>query len=250
MALALLAFVYSALLFELTNHEFLVAAFLQLAAVFLALAIAYFFFEHHNITRQSRIGQTFFVATSIVKGRVMMFCPVLVEHWLAAQGRDLESPSVVPKLGFDGRFERARNYIADRGLGLDFYASPEETYESLYWIFRLFVWIADSCKEVVGSHGFVLAENGALLLAIQAYIDEVEREEKVWEAFRANNDIVQSTLPAEAVYNLFGIAHLAIKITEIADEISLPKPSDDVLRGFAEETHMRKTGPGWEEPRF
>ena len=48
----------AAIYFEYSDRPFIVAAFLQGAGVFLALALAYFFFEQRSHTRQQRIDET------------------------------------------------------------------------------------------------------------------------------------------------------------------------------------------------
>ena len=48
----------AAIYFEYSNHEFIIAAFLQDAGIFLALALAYFFFEQRSQARRQKIGGT------------------------------------------------------------------------------------------------------------------------------------------------------------------------------------------------
>ena len=207
----------AAVLFEYTNHTFLSSSLLQAAGVFLALAIAYFFFEHRSQARQKKIDVT--VHWSIDRLRSLAKAGIIevVQQWV-------QHPSRRNLYGSSNNrptYEQARTFVLERPGFLTGYKNETNYFRTLNWVFKRFDELGSACDQSFRTIGPGLMEYGALIRAMSNLEHYVETEKRVWEEFRIRMSDRYSPLPGEANYNLLAIAELAIRLVDVIDSKDL-----------------------------
>ena len=87
---------------------------------------------------------------------------------------------------------------------------------------------------------FVLVEYGAVRSAIQNFESSVASEKQVWDEFQIYVDDRQGQIAPEAVYNIFSIAELTVRVVDVLDTKDYRgNPEYDNRRRFAPELFYR-----------
>ena len=233
----------AALYFQFLGHEkFIIAAFLQAAGVFLALALAYFFFETRGHTRQRRIDET--VDSSLALMRTIATSAVITatgQWWDKPDGHDSYGPTTGPRV-----YTEARDLVLNRSHQLGDYPNNVHSFGSLEWVFRRFEYLASYCRQLIQTAQSGLVEYGALIRAMQNLENNVASEKQLWEEFQTYVDSRQAPMPSEAGYNLFSIAELTIRLIDVLDTKAYSgDPEYEARRKFAPETFYRSSDWGF-----
>ena len=134
LATSLICWSIAAALFEYTNHIFVISSLLQAAGVFLALVIAYFFFEHRSQARQAKIDATIELTVDQLRKLAKHAVITVVQQWKEhpyrhnVYGTQYEAPT----------YDEAREFVLERSRRLEEYPSDIDSFDSLYWVFEMF----------------------------------------------------------------------------------------------------------------
>ncbi len=231
---SLVSWLAAAVYFEYTDHAFIISTLLQAAGVLLALALAYFFFEHRSQVRQKKIdltvGWTVDRLRNFAKGAVT----TTVKQWQEHPHRH----NAFGAHNIARTFEEARPFVLSRSRSIDDYDSGIDSFDSLHWVFRNFEDLTSYCAQSFRTIGPALMESGSLIRAMVNLEGRVESEKRVWEEFRIR--MIDTPLPREASYNLLVIAELAIRLVDVLDSKNLSgDPEYEHHRQFAPEVIWR-----------
>ena len=235
-------FIAAALYFELSDHKFIIASFLQGAAVALALALAYFFFERRSHQRQKRIED---VMTESVKGlRERAASAVITASGVTQHqppGHDSFGPNTEAKV-----YKQARQLVLDRSRQLFDYPNNLHHRGTLYWVVRRFEDLAFECSQMIRSLSPAIIEYGVLRRAILDFEGLVNTEAKVWdELYRRPPDQTDKSLPAEAEYNLMVLAEVIVRLVDVFDsENYVGDPEHEEVKKYAPPTFHRSSNWG------
>jgi len=227
----------AALYFQFLPHEkFIIAALLQVAGVFLALTLAYFFFERKAQIRQRRINET--IESSIASMKTLATSAVITvtgQWWDKPDGHDSYGPTNGPKV-----YSEARELVLYRSHQLGDYRSNVHSLGSLEWVFRQFEHVALDCRQMILTAQLGLIELRALRSAMLNLEERVASEKQLWEEFQISADSRRAPIPSEAVYNLFSIAELTVRVIDVLDSKDYSgNPEYEGRRRFAPETFYR-----------
>ena len=220
----------AAITFECTNYDFIISTLLQVASVLLALAIAYFFFEHRSQVRQKKIDAT--VGSTVISIRSLAINAVIaaVQQWREHPYRHSEYGSEKSVT----TYQEARKFVLERSHLLTSYENEIDSYGSLHWVFISFEELALYCGQSFRTVGPALMESGALIRAMVNLEAGVESEKRVWEEFRIRMNNPSAPLPQEASYNLLVVAELTIRLVDVFDSKDLNgDPEYEATRRFA-----------------
>ena len=219
----------AAVLSEYAGHGFIIASLIQCAGILLALAAAYFFFEHRSQVRQKRIDLAVDWAVGRLRSLAIRTVTTAVEQWQ-------EHPHRRGEYGAHNTaktFEEARTFVVSRSHSISDYDTGSDSFDSLHWVFRNFEELASYCGQAFRIIGPALMEFGALIRAMLNLEGSVRSEKRIWEEFRTRmND---TPLPREASYNLLVVAELAIRLIDVLDSKN--------LSGDPEYEHTRRFTP-------
>ena len=232
----------AASIFQFLNYEkFITAAFLQISGVFLALALAYFFFEIRSQTRQQRIDET--VGSSVALIRTLATSAVITatgKWWDKPPGHESYGPTNGPKV-----YKEARELVLNRSHLLKDYLSNVYGCEPEEWVFRKFDRLAFFCRRMIQTAQPGLVEYGALIRAMQNLEINVASEKQAWEEFPKNEENHQISIPSEAGYNLYSIAELTVRLIDVLDSKDFGgDPEYEARRKFAPELFYRSNNWG------
>ena len=213
LAACLACWTLAAVYFELTDHDFIISTLLQTAGVFLALAIAYFFFEHRSQVRQKKIDLTVDWTVDRLRNLAQRAVTTTVKQWQEHPYRHSEYGTHPKQL----TYEEARKFVLERSLILEEYPCGIDSFGSLYYVFQRFEELAWYCAQTFRTVGSTFVEYGLLVRAMITLEDRVEAESRVWEEFRKRMESPNSPLSAEASYNLFVIAEVAVHLVDVLD---------------------------------
>lgn len=226
----------AAVYFEKSDHEFIIAAFRQAAAVFLALTLAYFFFESRAQTRQRRIDET--VKSSVDLLRNLATSAVITatgQWWDKPEGHDSYGLTNGPKL-----YQEARDLVIFRSHQLEDYPNNRHSLGSLDWVFRRFEHVVLYSRQMIQTVQPGLVEYGALIRAMVDLEKNILSEKQVWEEFQLRVESRQVPMPSEAGYNLFSIAELTVRLIDVLDSKELKgDPEYEAGRKLVPETFWR-----------
>ena len=203
----------AAVVFEYSNHAFVYAALLQAAGVFLALAIAYLFFEHRTQVRQKKIETTVNWSIDRLGSLTKRAAIETVQQWMDHPARRSEYRTVRNAL----TYEKARRFILHRPGFLTGYRSETNYFRTLNWVLRSFEEVASFCEQTNRTIGPGLMEYGALIRAMGNLEYYVETERRVWDGFSRRISDPNCPLPDEANYNLLVLAELAVRLADVID---------------------------------
>ena len=205
----------AAVYFEYTNHAFIISALLQAAGVLLALALAYFIFEHRSQVRQKKIDLTVDWTVDRLRNLARGAVTTTVKQWQEHPHRHKD----FGEHNIARTFEEARPFVLSRSRSINDYDSGIDSFDSLHWVFRNFEELTSYCAQSFRTIGPALMESEALIRAMVNLEGRVESEKRVWEEFRIRmND---TPVPREASYNLLVIAELAIRLVDVLDSKNL-----------------------------
>ena len=114
-------------------------------------------------------------------------------------------------------YEEVREFVLERSIILEEYPCGIDSFGSLYYVFQRFEELTRYCAQTFRTVGSTLVEYGALIRAMTHLEDRVEAELRVREEFSKRMESPNSPLPAEASYNLFVIAELAVRLVDVLD---------------------------------
>ena len=224
--------VTSAIYFEKSDHKFIIAAFLQASAVFLALAVAYFIFESRSHQRQKRIddgvGQSLKALGERAASAVITATGVVWSEPPGHGSRELEDR---PKL-----YKEARELVLNRSRQISDYGYDGLHFFARHLVLQYFEDIAWNCDRVISLLGHELTEYPALIRSIVDFQDMVTDERKIWQIFRTSD----KDLPPEAEYNLMVLAELTIRLIDVLNsENYAGDPNDEGEEGFVSDLFYR-----------
>lgn len=233
----------AALLFQFADndvYEFIIAAFLQVSAVFLALAVAYYLFERNGIQRQNRIDQSVLVAARSLRGWAVM--TVI---------RTANSVFGSPSTDGVGESNDEKTYLEARELVLQRLTVAMEShdgdplpsgphYRDFLWIMHGIERFADRCNFTVQLLAPVLTEYNVLFEHVDRIQRGINEESSVWEEFEKREPIRQiaferweaaenfkpgsrrrplapEALPRPALFNLVWLCKLAVHLVDVLD---------------------------------
>lgn len=218
MGLFLVAFCFlgtSAYYIGETGHVFITAAFMQGAAVFLALSLAFFFFEFGAQRRQRRVDRVLDIAIQELRNEAV----AAVVSATTAVWNEPESFGLIPEPEeFGASFEASKKLLLDRSYQLRDY--PDDVLErgTLFWASRSFQDLAIECDQLIRTLGSSLAEYGVLLGAMRVLEDKVSSEKKVWDEYLIISvNQKDRAIPVEAGYNLAVLAADTLRLIDVLD---------------------------------
>ena len=243
-AIALISFTTAALIFQFNaREEFVIAAFLQAAAVFLALAIAYTLFERRSHQRQSRIDAVLVESANNLRDRARAaVINATGEIWAKPEGHDSYGPDNKTKV-----YEEAKQLVLERSHQVSDYRTNVHRAD-LYWIFRRYEDLAYECSQIIRTLSPALVEYGKLRRSMLNYEEMVNLEQRVWdELYRipTGPDPDAKGVPADAEYNLLVLAEMAVHLIDVIDSKNyVGDPDYDREKLFAPPTFHRSRNWG------
>ena len=216
--MAVLCGIVAGLYYQFTPHDFWVAFFLQVGGVSLALAVAYFFFEHRALSRQRRIDD---LVTSSINGlRVAAEGAVMAiaDQWKQNSYKSLESTPPPNVDTYENVSEWVLQIAKERPFEPTDYSPDMDTYGSLHWVFWRFADLASHCARTLRAIGPALMESGALVRAISDLERHILSEKASWEGFWERYKDPNKDLPAEAYYNLLSLGVRISQFIEILND--------------------------------
>lgn len=193
-------------------NDLLVSAVLQVAGVFLALTLAYFFFELRSHQREERVKKTIHLFTDrlqLIATEAVVSC---AEQFLMEPG-DLTQ---VDRSKGNKRYENARELTITQRLERRAYENKPMTYESLRNTIEKFQVLAGNCRFCLDKIGPSLNEFGFLMRAMITLERYIEQEIKLWKDFAEKNEGT-TLVPGLAKGNLVALSQLAIELVDILE---------------------------------
>ena len=231
LATSLICWSMAAILFEFTNHEFIISSLLQASGVFLALAIAYFFFEHGSQVRQAKIDATMELTVDQLRKLAKRAVITVVQQWKEhphrhnVYGTQYEAPT----------YDEAREFVLGRSRRLEEYPRDIDSFDSLYWVFAMFENLALYSSQSFRTVGPSLVEHSVLIREMRNLENFVEAEKQAWQGFVVRTGDANSPLPPEASYNLLAIAEAAVRLLDVLDSKDFGgDPEYEARRPFAQ----------------
>ncbi|MCH8987763.1 MAG: hypothetical protein IIA92_03050 [Chloroflexi bacterium] len=226
----------SAYYFEETDHEFIIAAFLQGAAVFLALSLAYFFFESRTHQRQRRLDEV--VKRAIGDLRAQAEAAVIVATgvvWDQPSGHDNFGPNSKP-----GVFAESRKLIVERSHQIRDYETNILDRGGLFMASRRFEDLAFECEKLLRIHGSEISQHGILVRSLLTLEENVATEQLVWDAYPESSKGTSIGLPSDAAFNIVTLAAVALRLIDVIEsENYIGDPEYESIRHFRPETFHR-----------
>ena len=230
LATSLICWSIAAALFEYTNHEFIISSLLQAAGVFLALAIAYFFFEHRSQARQAKIDATIELTVDQLRKLAEHAVITVVKQWKEHPCRHSEYGTQYQEPTYD----EAREFVLKRSRRLEEYPSYIDSFDSLYWVFAMFENLALYSSQSFRTVGANLVEHSVLIREMVNLENRVESEKQAWQGFLVRTEDSNSPLPPEASYNLLAIAEAAVHLVDVLNSKDFSgDPEYEARRQFA-----------------
>ncbi|MBQ10099.1 MAG: hypothetical protein CMJ45_00925 [Planctomyces sp.] len=249
----------AALYFEQTNHHFIVAVLLQLAAVFLALALAYLFFEQRTHRRQKNIDEAVRCSTQSLRDLAT-----------TAVIKTVESMYGSPSSAGIGPSNKEKIYLQARGLALNSHTivsggdpqdplDVEHGFRNLLWVFQVLERLADRLEIMWQLVGPALMEYEALSQTMQNLGARIRDEGDIWKEFQKRQPARESAfanwentereipghakrppnpevLPREAVFNLQQLSGLVVRLVDVLSHPEFKAdPEYEKKRRFAPE---------------
>ena len=135
-----------------------------------------------------------------------------------------------------------------RPLERGMFSKGIDSYSSLRWVFNAFEELGDQCTQTIRITGPSLMELGGLTRTILEMEGIVDRERKTWDEYRIKMKDEGNALPNPANYNLFSLAHKAIRFIDVLeDEDHYRDPDYDSWSRFPQTIFLRS--PEWGEWR-
>jgi hypothetical protein len=252
----------AAMYFEYSNHEFIIASFLQGAGVLLALGLAFIFFEQRTHKRRNKIDAA--VRRSTNDLRTTSEAAVIY-----ATGTIHNEPSSYLSYG---PTNREQTYQAARQITLERSSKQHDLFDEFpdnrhFGEFRSvllrFQELTVRCEQLVRLFGPGLTEYDALLRCMNDLEIYMKKEESVWKEFLALKSVrdrkyaswektqkefpgrfprppMADALPSEAVSNLLGIAELAVRLVDVLESDNFEGDSDyEAKKRFAPVVMLR-----------
>lgn len=222
LSLSLLTFVLAGTgAYLLNRSDFWGSLFLQVGGVLLALALAYFFFEHHSYDRQRRVRDTIHLFTGHLRLMAVDAAVRSAEQILM----DSDELVTIDRSKGNNRYERARELIMGQQWRIQHFSALSHSYDSLEWVMQRFSNMATFCGQTFRIIGPGIIEYGALIRALVNIEASTKSEQLAWEEFAKRKGAGTILLPAEAIYNLVALAKVAIQLVEIIDSRNYAGPS-------------------------
>lgn len=191
-------------------NDLLVSAVLQVAGVFLALTLAYFFFELRSHQREEGVKKTIRLFTDRLK---LMAEEAVVRSAEQMLMDPLEQARIDHSPG-NKRYDRARELVLVRPMRLKDYEGKPMTYDSLRGVVDCFERLAGSCELALNRIGPSLVEFGFLMRVMINLEGFTKQEVPLLRGFAAKSR-GGALLPALAQMNLLVLAQLAIELIDI-----------------------------------
>ena len=174
----------AALYFEYSDHAFITALLLQAAGVFLALALAYIFFEQRTQKRQRKIDNA--IRRSAEERREFASSAVITTTG-DIFGKPISHKNYGPS-NREATYQEARQITLEPHSknGSDrFNQFPSHRRISeLQWVFRGFKELATRCEQTIRLFGPALVQYDGLLRSMVRFEGYVKNEELIGRTFR------------------------------------------------------------------
>lgn len=238
LAAAIVFFWAAAGVFQYFSYQrFIIASLLQGSAVFLALSLAFFFFEVREHRRRLRINASVDYALESVRSKSMATV-------INTTGTILELPENYMNWGPNTKektYQASRQLVVDRPpLQQDDRLLIEDSFRAYRGVLNRFQELANECTQLIRLLSSQLSEFHVLLDSIRALENIVSKETTVWEEFlslqptretaylaweqhergfpgQTRRPRTPEALPPEAKYNLLGIAEYAVRLIDVLD---------------------------------
>ena len=192
--------------------DFSAAVSLQVASVFLALTLAYFFFEHRSHEREERIKETIHIFTD----RLRLMAVEAVVDSAETMLMDERELAELDRSKGNGRYRRARELTITREMDQRKVEVRPITYDKLSPVFDKFQRLAGYCDLIFSRIGSGLHEFGFLLrqmISVQVFI---RQEASLWVDFGQKKG-ADAVLPSLAQSNLLMLTQVVIELVDILD---------------------------------
>ena len=193
-------------------RDFFVSALLQTAGVFLALTLAYIFFEHRSYEREERVKKTI----SLFTDRLRLMATEAVVSCAEQVLMEPEELAQVDSSPGNKRYEKARELTISKRLEQGEYGNTPMTYEILRNIFDRFKVLGGFSGTSLKRIGASLNEFGYLMRAMINLERTIEQELKLWNDFGEKNGSA-AFVPRLAKRNLVSLSQMAIELVDIID---------------------------------
>ena len=233
----------AALLFQFANlkvYEFIIAAFLQAAAVFLALALAYFIFEQRSHRRQKNIDAAVTNAVQSLRGYAVWAVLRTVNSIYGKPSISGLGPS-----NTESTYEEARTLVQNthtivRGGDPDDPLDTERYFRNMLWIFQVLESLAERLESIRQLVGPALIEYEALSQSMQRLEGQIRNEGQVWKEFEQREPLrdkrfsawesteksfpgklkrppAPEALPREALFNMQMLSRRVVYLVDVLD---------------------------------
>ena len=194
----------SAYYFEESGQEFIIAAFMQGAAVFLALSLAFFFFELGTQRRQRGIDKVLGISLKDLRREA---AAAVVSATTAVWNKPKSYGLIPEPEEYSAVYEDSKKLVLDRSYQSRDYPNDVLERGTFYWASRAFQNLAFECDQIIRTLGPSLTGYGALLGAMRALEDKVISEKKVWDEYLIISAKQKDfRIPVDAGYDLIVLA--------------------------------------------
>jgi hypothetical protein len=263
--LCLACWIVAALFFQRSDHAFIIASFLQAAGVFLALVLAYFFFEQRSQNRQKKIDKAIRRSTGELRG---FASSVVIAITGNIYGKPLSHENYGPS-NKEVSYQEARKITLERpseDVGDMFNEFPSSRhFGELQWIFWRLEELATKCDQTIRLLGQGLIEYDGLLRSMVSFEGYVTHEQRVWEEFlvlkpvreqefvswekiekgfpgRFPEPLMAEALPSEAISNLLALSRVAVRLIDVLDSQNFEADQlYEAQKSFAPEILLRSS---------
>ena len=256
----------AALLFQYANpkvYEFIIAAFLQTAGVFLALSLAYFFFEQRSHRRQKNIDEAVARLTQSLRGYAVWGVLRTIESIYDKPLTSGLGPSNIEKAYREARNLALKTHTIVSGSEPNDPLDTERYFGNMLWIFQGLESLAgrlESMRQLVGP---ALTEYESLSQSMQHLEARIREEGQVWKEFEQREPLRDKrfatwertekdfpgrmkrppdaeALPREALFNLQVLSGLVVHLVDVLDVPGYEGDQEyEERRKFAPEILMR-----------
>ena len=93
-----------------------------------------------------------------------------------------------------------------------------DSYQSLHWVFEVFVELATLCTQMIRITGPSLIDLGGLAQVVLEMEQRISAERNVWSEFRIRMQDSHDVLPNPANYNVLTLARQAVRFIEVLED--------------------------------
>lgn len=252
----------AALLFQFADtdvYEFIIAGFLQASGVFLALSLAFFFFEQRTHRRQKNVDTAIENSARLLRGYAILGVIRAINSIYDIHLKYSLDPSTIENTYREARTRALITHTIESGGDPDDPLDNERNYHHLLWIFQELERLAEMLRSTRQILGPALMEYEDLNRTMQNLESRISEEGQNWKEFgqrepsrekrfsdwertekefpgRSKKPPYANALPREALFNLQSLSRQVVHLVDL-----LEAPG---FKGDREWRERQKLAPG------